>query len=593
MEFLLKSSAVIALFFICYKVFLQRETYFIHNRYFLIAGIVTALCLPFLVIPIYMEATPVVVNGYTTTVLATNTKEVTKTVDWLGILSLIYYSGLVVLTLRLVVQLVSLQWLLKGCRKKQIGDFQLVETHKNVSPFSFFNYIVYNPNMFDSQELEHIIAHEKAHAKQWHSADVLLMQLACIVLWFNPLVWLYKKDMEQNLEFIADQTAQKQAYSEKAYQHLLIKTSIANSKLALTNNFYNSLIKKRIVMLHKHPSQKRNQWKLLLVLPLLTAFAFTFNTKVVAQSPDKKVKVITVKDDVHSYIVTKNSKDSELNDLENTLKDKGVSLSFKGIDRNKKGEITAIKINAASKKDKVNYITDGEEPISDIVLTYYADKDKITIGNKGSVIGRTDIRVSGDNEKEIVVIGKPSKKVRAVSQSGEDVEMEIEEIEMENGNTYVITSDDGNTRKVSKTKKVIEIKTDGDDDDEEVIEVKGDAKVMFISKAVESLKPGETMEIKVVSGDTLTFNKTNAVQWIEKDDSDNEDVFVIGKGKSNVFISDTKDPLIFIDGKEATKAQMNELDPKKIKEVNVLKGEKAVEKHGKKAEDGVIEITTK
>ncbi|HLT52241.1 MAG TPA: M56 family metallopeptidase [Flavobacteriaceae bacterium] len=588
MEFLLKSSAVIALFFICYKVFLQRETYFIHNRYFLIAGIITALCLPFLVIPIYVEATPMVVNGYTTTVLATNTNEVTKTVDWLGILSLIYFSGLVILTLRLVVQLVSLQWLLKGSKRKRVNNFKLVETSKDISPFSFFNYIVYNPNMFDSQELEHIIAHEKAHAKQWHSADVLLMQLACIVLWFNPLVWLYKKDMEQNLEFIADKTAQNQAHCNKAYQHLLLKTTMTNNKLALTNNFYNSLIKKRIVMLHKHPSQKRNQWKLLLVLPLLTAFAFTFNTKVVAQSPDKKVKVITVKDEVHSYIVTKNSKDSELNDLENTLKDKGVSLSFKGIDRNKKGEITAIKINAASKKDKVNYITDGEEPISDIVITYYVDKDKITIGNKGSVIGRTDIRVSGDNEKEIVVIGKPSKKVRAVSQSGEEVEMEIEEIEMENGNTYVITSDDGSTHKVSKTKKVIEIKTDGDDD--EIIEVKGDAKVMFISKEVMVEDDGKK-EIRIISGDSIFVNKTNAVQWIEKDD--NEEVFVIGKGKSNVFISDAKDPLIFIDGKEATKAQMNELDPKKIKEVNVLKGEKAVEKHGKKAEDGVIEITTK
>src|SRR5690606_25524438 len=130
MEFLLKSSAVIALFFICYKVFLQRETYFIHNRYFLITGIITALCLPFLVIPIYVEATPMVVNGYTTTVLATNTNEVTKTVDWLGILSLIYFSGLVILTLRLVVQLVSLQWLLKGSKRKRVNNFKLVETSK-------------------------------------------------------------------------------------------------------------------------------------------------------------------------------------------------------------------------------------------------------------------------------------------------------------------------------------------------------------------------------------------------------------------------------------------------------------------------------
>ena len=93
------------------------------------------------------------------------------------------------------------------------------------------------------------------------------------------MVWLYKKDLKQNLEFIADKNAQANTNCKKSYQHLLLKTSVPNYQVALTNNFYNSSIKKRIVMLHKNRSHKRNQLKFLLVLPALVLFLMSFNTK--------------------------------------------------------------------------------------------------------------------------------------------------------------------------------------------------------------------------------------------------------------------------------------------------------------------------
>ncbi len=54
MEYLLKSSAIIILFYLCYKLFLQRETFFTSNRWFLITGLFTAIAIPFIVIPVYV-----------------------------------------------------------------------------------------------------------------------------------------------------------------------------------------------------------------------------------------------------------------------------------------------------------------------------------------------------------------------------------------------------------------------------------------------------------------------------------------------------------------------------------------------------------
>ena len=107
-----------------------------------------------------------------------------------------------------------------------------------MSPFSFFNWIVYNPAQFSSIELEQIITHEKVHANQKHSLDILLTHISTIVLWFNPFIWFFSNVLKQNLEFIADKETPKQTSSKKSYQYTLLKTSMPSHQLALSNSFY-------------------------------------------------------------------------------------------------------------------------------------------------------------------------------------------------------------------------------------------------------------------------------------------------------------------------------------------------------------------
>src|SRR5690606_30122158 len=266
MEYLLKVSAVIAIFYVCYKLFLQRDTFFEVNRWFLMLGLFTSFVLPFIVIPIYIEYTPVAVPGFPINEI-TPSAPTEKPFNPLDYLPIIYGLGVAFFTVRFLVQLSSLTKLILQNKGRKEGDFTFIETNGETPPFSFFNWIVYNPNQFNQQELAQIIAHEKTHAKQYHSIDILIVQIGCVLLWFNPLMWLYNKDLKQNLEFIADNAAIKENHCKKSYQYTLLKTSMPSHQMALGNAFYNSLtrlnvlgyaftvigrngqVKKRIVML--------------------------------------------------------------------------------------------------------------------------------------------------------------------------------------------------------------------------------------------------------------------------------------------------------------------------------------------------------
>ena len=244
MEYLIKSSAILAIFYFCYNLFLQRDTFFQSHRWFFIVGLITAILIPLVVIPIYITVQPQEFI-YTVSNLAYSNENTITPIDWNRVLTTIYFLGVSIFATRLLIHIYSLVSLIIRNKKQRSGKFIFVKVEDNISPFSFFNWIVFNPNQFKQTELEQIITHEKVHANQFHSIDILLIQIASVVFWCNPLIWFYKKELHQNLEFIADNEAQKQVSCEKSYQHLLLKASMPNYQMALTNNFYNSLIKKQ------------------------------------------------------------------------------------------------------------------------------------------------------------------------------------------------------------------------------------------------------------------------------------------------------------------------------------------------------------
>jgi len=399
MEYLLKASAVIILFYLCYVIFLKKETFFQHNRWFLFIGLVTAIVFPMLVIPVYIIVEPQVIPEIAYNQIASanfiEATPVQKNFDWKALIPIGYSIGLALLFIQFIFQFGSLALLLIKNSKVKDGIYTYVIIENKISPFSFFKWIVYNPDSLKENELNLILTHEKVHANQLHSIDILLTQLACVIFWFNPLIWYYRKEVRQNLEYIADSETQTISENEKEYQRLLLKTSVANHNISLPNNFYNSSIKKRILMLNKSKSNKKKQWRYLLMLPLLAGLLMSVNTEKVYIESNTNNETIPKEDKVFS-IITKDTKDSELENIINKFKQKEISLNFNDLKRNSNNEITNIAVKLADTK----YESNNHISIESFIIY------KELFEKKGSFIGRygngtfyldTDSEYSKDN----------------------------------------------------------------------------------------------------------------------------------------------------------------------------------------------------
>lgn len=201
-------------------------------------------------------------------------------------LDVVYIAVSVVFIMKIGINLLSFFAFVKPFRKDKRNGFIYVKTDIDISPFSFMRYIVYNPAKFTEKELENILRHEREHSKQKHSYDILLVELLRAFQWINPIAWLYKNAIVQNLEFLADSRAINDVEGNKNYQLTMLKLNSAGSEFELTNNFYDSLIKRRISMLNKQRSKRINIMKAIIIIPLLIVFVFEFNTEVIAQDID-------------------------------------------------------------------------------------------------------------------------------------------------------------------------------------------------------------------------------------------------------------------------------------------------------------------
>lgn len=150
MEYLLKASAVICIFYICFQLLLKRETFFNHNRWFLIIGLILALVFPLVIIPVYVSVNTIVSPDIVFQVneMANNISPdvvIESTFQWTSLLPIIYMVGFSALFLQFIFQFGSLIWLLLKNPKNKEGTYTYVIVNHKISPFSFFKWIVFNP----------------------------------------------------------------------------------------------------------------------------------------------------------------------------------------------------------------------------------------------------------------------------------------------------------------------------------------------------------------------------------------------------------------------------------------------------------------
>lgn len=431
---LLKSSALIAAFYLAYHFLVRKETFFNSNRWFLLTGLFTALLLPWFNITkvVYVEkpkmALADLVAYSSKNMVATPRVPTPEPFDWMSLVWVGYLAIALFLLARIVINFTSLFRMLYNQQKTKKEDFTLVDLNQNIAPFSFFNYIVYNSSLYTPEELQSILLHEKVHSREKHSFDVMMAKLFCIIFWFNPFVWLYKKAIIQNLEYIADHKAVQQLENPKVYQMALLKAISNQNCLSITNNFYQSLIKKRIVMLNTNQSQQRNAWKYSIILPVLIGFILLFQIKTIAQEKMGNTILSQTNPKVEvRLVIDKNTSDTDLKREAQRLRENyGVTLKYSKIKRNENGEITGIKVEFKDKKGNkgVSQVA-GNEPITPI--HFYKNEEAIGFGKPRGMRVYANVPGMKTDDKEPFVFHFDGDSLAEVSDFNFDFDFEMPE----------------------------------------------------------------------------------------------------------------------------------------------------------------------
>jgi len=400
--YIVKSGGLLAGFFLFYHFLLRKDTFFNLNRWFLLGGLVISTLLP--LCTIYREITipktivapePLVApQVYKTVPVAEVASEAPVVLpspvvptspevvevseppfDWGNLMLYVYLSVGALLFAHVFLTLFSLYRLLRRRHIRRHQDYALVDVEEDIAPFSFFRYIVMNSSLYNEQEFHSILSHERVHSREHHSLDVLVTRLFCIIFWFNPIIWLYRKAIAQNLEYIADRRAVSAVEDRRAYQFALLRVAGNHRNLSLTNPFYQSLIKKRIVMLNKRESNKKNLWKYALILPLLLGFLASFQVKLIAREvPSLLMEQVG---EPLTLVIDKNTSDAEIKEkTESIRKEHGITVKVSKVKRNSEGEIVGIKVEYKDKKGHkgVSQVS-GDEPIHPIF--FYKDDERI------------------------------------------------------------------------------------------------------------------------------------------------------------------------------------------------------------------------
>jgi Antirepressor regulating drug resistance, predicted signal transduction N-terminal membrane component len=152
---------------------------------------------------------------------------------------------------------------------------QIVLVENVTLPFSFFRYIFVNRSDYENGKIEkELLIHEQAHCTQYHSIDILAVELIKIILWFNPFVWFFSKAIQLNHEYLADNEVLSN-HDVHDYQNTLINIVFRNNSTYLASNFNYSLTKKRLIMMTNNNSLRKAIYLKIAAVPLFLILAIT------------------------------------------------------------------------------------------------------------------------------------------------------------------------------------------------------------------------------------------------------------------------------------------------------------------------------
>ena len=293
--YVLQVNVGLLVFYLLYRGLLARDTFLGMRRLYWWAAWVLAFLYPLVELGVWGRTeTPlqVVMADYAeamTVVVSAVAPEEAATWSWQDGLALLWAAGASALLLRVLVQLAVVCRLARRGKRVEWHGVRVLAVEGDNVPFSFFRWIFVQPGNHSEGELEEILAHEQAHVCQWHSLDVVVSELLCCLFWFNPAVWLAKRCVRQNLEFLADRAVVHSGFDRKNYQYHLLRLSYGVNIGQIVNNFNVSPLKERIMMMNKKKSRHAGALKYALLLPVAGLLVLSANAEAVAETAENVV----------------------------------------------------------------------------------------------------------------------------------------------------------------------------------------------------------------------------------------------------------------------------------------------------------------
>lgn len=563
--YLIKVNASIILFYLCYKLLFQRDTFWMLRRTYLMVSVLFSFIYPLFSIEGWLKKQEPIMSAISSIQL----DELVISPSGVRNLGLFTVEnvlwavfGLVALfmTFHILIQFYTIvRRRLKGT-KTSLMHIPIIRIDDKITPFSFFQWIFINPKLYSESETAVILEHELTHVRQFHSVDVIVAQIQKMFCWFNPAAWLLEREIRHNLEYLADNQVLNSGFEPKKYQYHLLSLSYEPAESKLGNQFNVSPIKKRIKMMNSKKTKKSGLLKYALIIPIALVMLL----------------MSTMQDMIAA---TKNSV------LEQTPQEVKIPISSSKIVQGKRTSVDSEKKGIAVAEIKEHKEKESAE-LDEIVVVGYSSNEKQDSENDKKVFDVVEVPpVFVGGEK--AMFEYLSKNIRY------PVEAQKQKIQ---GRVVVqfVVNDEG---KVTNAKIVYSIDT------------YLDAEALRIINAMPDWTPGKqggkNVSVRYVlpiqfklQGNEKTESPAKSLSGkvAEVDSKDSQDSGVDIMTTKTTTTTTSKlgsDVLVVLDGIIIPNSQLNDIDPKDIESMSVLKDKSATELYGEKGKNGVIIITSK
>ncbi len=642
----LKVGVCLAVFYLFFKLCMARETLHRLNRVLILSAVTLSFVLPVAVVTLHREVPMVVAQEVSLPVIADVVETVPQEWDWRAALGGLFLLGAVVMFVRMVWALAEVAKVIRAGRRETLPDGAvLVSVPFATTPFSWGRYIVISEEDI-ARCGEVIITHERAHCRLHHTVDLIFMDVVGVLQWFNPAMWLLKRDLRDIHEYEADAAVLRSGVNAREYQLLLIKKAVGGRWYSVANCFNHSKLKNRITMMLQKKSSKWAGVKALLLLPLVGCAIGAFAETVDVPVWDKGTQNLSITaENCRLTVVVIDSEHQPVIGAE-------VSCGKNGGVTDKKGEVSltvpqgetvvvkcagyktmelqapqhkmatmVAKMEAGELAGKVSAVTVGDEKplivVDDKVMGKDYDLSKIDsqkIASMAVLKGKSATEKYGAQAQG----GAIEVKMKSAKSESNGMEVSLGEQKIEVYGAQDASSEKGVQTVVISGDSSSSVRTSGSNP---LVVV--DGKVMGKDFDLSKIDSKQIASMAVLKGKSATEKygdkaADGAVEITLKQKGQEKKGLVVTYGNKNIEVLNTQDDsfaevkqplvirvnssiqtpgkrlLVVIDGKvEGRDFDLSKIDSKKIASITVLKGKSATEKYGDEAENGALEVTLK